>query len=69
MFIFIGALVLLSILVIFCALAIGKRTEQKIHTDLGDELQQAPVSVRFPEDVFHARTSTAAEHKKPMRVK
>lgn len=54
MFMFIGALVLLSIIAIFCALAIGKRTDQKIHANLGDQQEQTIISVKFPEDVFHA---------------
>jgi hypothetical protein len=57
MFAVMGGLVLLLVVAIYSALIVGKRTDQRIKGYINEESEPAPVTVRFPDDVFRSRPS------------
>lgn len=57
----IGGLVALALAAVYCALILGKRTDQRIAKYLREEQVATPMTVRFPDDVLRARTSSATQ--------
>ena len=50
-------LIALALVAIYSALVLGKKTDQRIERYKADDGEDAPMLVRFPEDVVRAKTS------------
>ncbi len=47
-----GGLILLTVTAVYCAIVVGKRTDQCITRLLREDAVETPMLVRFPEEVF-----------------
>ena len=54
MHIVLGSLILLLVLAIYCALVLSKKTDERIRRYVSEDSADPPMTVRFPDDVFHA---------------
>lgn len=58
-----GGLVFLLVVAIYSALALGKRTDERINGYLCEDSSDGSMRVRFPDDVFRARQSLRVSRK------
>lgn len=65
-----GGLILLLGVAVYCAVVVGKRTDQRILRLLTENSVDAPMQVRFPDDVLRpkepAARATVREGKQPV---
>lgn len=52
-----GGLFLLFMLAIYSAVAVGRKTDQRITGYIKEDSDDPPMTVRFPEEVFRVKTS------------
>lgn len=55
-----GALVFLVVLAIYCALVLSKKTDERIRRYVSEDSADAPMTVKFPDEVFHANQPAAS---------
>lgn len=62
-----AGLVFLLVVAIYSALALGKRTDERISGYLCEDTVDGSMTVRFPDDVFRARQAAAKEQSRASR--
>lgn len=60
MFEILGGLILLLVAAIYSAIVVGKKTDQRVMNLISEDSVDAPMQVRFPEDVLKQREAARA---------